>query len=131
MLFARFTVHRGIWHTLLMALVLALTATIAADLLLGLTPTLAWLVGGFTLLGYLTHLLLDEFASVDLFDRRVKRSFGTAFKPLSLNAWPASLILIGVLYVQIGLTPDPAPVLAAVSRLGIEIQPLAAVWPRW
>jgi hypothetical protein len=114
-----------------MALVLALTATIAAELLLDLTPTLAWLVGGFTLLGYLTHLLLDEFASVDLFDRRVKRSFGTAFKPLSLNAWPASLILIGVLYVQIGLTPDPAPVLAAVSRLGIETQPLAAVWPRW
>jgi hypothetical protein len=131
MLFARFTVHRGIWHTLLMALVLALAATIGSDLLLGLTPTLAWLVGGFTLLGYLTHLLLDEFASVDLFDRRVKRSFGTALKPLSLNAWPASLCLIGVLYVQIGLTPDPAPILAAVSRLGIQTQPLAAVWPRW
>jgi membrane-bound metal-dependent hydrolase YbcI (DUF457 family) len=131
MLFARFTVHRGVWHSLLMALVLALAATIAADLLLGLAPTLAWLVGGFTLLGYLTHLLLDEFASVDLFDRRVKRSFGTALKPLSLNAWPASLSLIGVLYVQIGLTPDPAPILAAASRLGIETQPLAAVWPRW
>lgn len=131
MLFARFTVHRGIWHTLLMALVLALAATIGSDLLLGLPPTLAWLVGGFTLLGYLTHLLLDEIASVDLFDRRVKRSFGTALKPLSLKAWPASLSLIGVLYVQIGLTPDPAPVLAAVGRLGIETQLLAAVWPRW
>ncbi|MGB5737413.1 MAG: metal-dependent hydrolase [Thiohalocapsa sp.] len=131
MLFARFTVHRGIWHTLLMALVLALTATIAADFLLDLAPTLAWLVGGFTLLGYLTHLLLDEFASVDLFDRRVKRSFGTAFKPLSLKAWPASLSLIGVLYVQIGLTPDPAPILAAMGSIGIETQLLAAVWPRW
>lgn len=129
--FARFTVHRGIWHTLLMALVLALSATVIASYWLHLAPTLAWLVGGFTLLGYVTHLMLDEIASVDLFDRRVKRSFGTAMKPLSLNAWPASLCLVGALYVLIGLTPDPAPVLAAVGHFGIQTEPLAAVWPRW
>lgn len=130
-LFARFTVHRGIWHTLLMALVLSLSAAVIATYWLRLGPTLAWLVGGFTLLGYVTHLVLDEAASVDLFDRRVKRSFGTALKPLSLNAWPASLCLIGMLYVLIGLTPDPAPVLAAVGHFGIQTQTLAAVWPRW
>ena len=131
LLFARFTVHRGIWHSLLMATVLALAAAIAADLLLGARPVLAWLVGGFTLLGYLTHLCLDEMASVDLFGRQVKRSLGTALKPLSLRVWPASLGLIGLLYVLVGLTPDPAPMLAAMGRLGIETQPLAALWPRW
>ncbi|MGB5831378.1 MAG: metal-dependent hydrolase [Thiohalocapsa sp.] len=130
-LFARFTVHRGIWHTLLMALVIALVAATAADLMLGRTPMLSWLVGGFTLLGYLTHLILDEAASVDLFDRRVKRSFGTALKPLSIKAWPASLVLVGLLYVLIGITPDPLPMLAAVGRLGVQTEPLAAVWPRW
>jgi hypothetical protein len=131
MLFARFTVHRGIWHTLLMALVLSLTAAIAAELWLGLDALMAWLAGGFLLLGYLTHLILDEIASVDVFDRRVKRSFGTALKPLSLRAWPASLSLIGLLYVLVGLTPDPAPILAAAGRLGIETGMLASVWPRW
>lgn len=131
MLFAHFTVHRGIWHSLLMALVLSLCSTVAASRWLQLEPLSAWLVGGFTLLGYVTHLVLDEAASVDLLDRRLKRSFGTAMKPLSLNAWPASLCLLGLFYVLISLSPDPTPVLMAVEHLGIETQPLAAVWPRW
>jgi hypothetical protein len=130
--FARLTVHRGIWHSLLMGLVVALTVTTLAPMLVsGLRPTLAWLSGGFVLLGYLTHLVLDELASVDLLDRQVKRSFGTALKPLSLRAWPWSLVLVGLTVLLIGLTPDPAPLLAGFERVGLEAGPLAAHWPRW
>jgi hypothetical protein len=130
-LFARHTVHRGIWHSLLMALVVALGATIASESLFGLSDRLAWLVGGFALLGYISHLLLDELASVDLFDNRIKRSFGSALKPLSLRAWPASLALLGLLAVLIGISPDPTPVLAAFDHLGIGTRTMAAHWPRW
>jgi hypothetical protein len=129
--FAHYTVHRGTWHTLLMALVMTLVVVIVADSLLGLDQVLAWLAGGFVLLGYLTHLTLDEIASVDLLDRRVKRSFGTALKPLSLRAWPWTLVLMGSVVVLIGLTPDPEPVLAAASRLGIATEAIALHWPRW
>ncbi|WP_462322070.1 metal-dependent hydrolase [Halochromatium sp.] len=129
--FAKLTVHRGIWHTLLMAIVITLTVTVVADSLLRLGPVLAWLAGGFVLLGYFTHLTLDEVASVDLLDRRVKRSFGTALKPLSLRAWPWSLVLMGLTVLLIGLTPDPAPMLAGISQLCIAIEPLEAYWPRW
>jgi len=129
--FARLTVHRGIWHSLLMAVVISLAVTVVAEALVGLSGSLAWLSGGFVLLGYLTHLTMDEMASVDLLDRKIKRSFGTALKPLSLRAWPWSLVLIGVVVVLIGLTPDPTPVLAGVSQLGIETERLAALWPRW
>ncbi len=129
--FARLTVHRGIWHTLLMAIVVTLAVTVVADSLLGLDEVLAWLAGGFVLLGYLTHLTLDEVASVDLLDRRVKRSFGTALKPLSLRAWPWSLVLIGMTVLLVGLTPDPTPVLAGVGQLCVVVEPLAAHWPRW
>lgn len=129
--FARLTAHRGIWHTQLMALVLALATTVAADLWLDIKPLMAWLAGGFVLLGYLTHLTLDEIASVDLLGRRVKRSFGTALKPLSLRAWPWSLLLLGATVWLIGLTPDPAPVLAGIGQLGIPTEPLSAYWPRW
>jgi hypothetical protein len=131
-LFARHTVHRGVWHSLLMALVVALTTAIAGELFFGLSDRLSWLVGGFTLLGYVTHLVLDEAASVDLFDKRVKRSFGTALKPLSLRAWPASLVLLALLVLLIGISPDPAPVLAAMDHFGLAAaQPIAAHWPRW
>lgn len=129
--FARLTVHRGIWHSLLMATVISLGVTVVAEALLGLSTILAWLSGGFVLLGYLTHLTMDEVASVDLLDRKVKRSFGTALKPLSVRAWPWSLVLIGAAVVLIGLTPDPAPLLAGVGQLGIDTGPLAAHWPRW
>ncbi len=130
-IFAQYTVHRGVWHSLLMAMVVALLAAIGAETFLMASPLTAWLVGGFTLLGYLTHLTLDELASVDLTGHRVKRSFGTALKPLSLRAWPASLFLLGLLAVLVGLSPDPGPLLAEFGRFGIEAQPLAAVWPRW
>lgn len=131
-LFARHTVHRGSWHSLLTALVVALAAAIIADLFFALSDRLAWLVGAFTLLGYVTHLVLDEIASVDLFDRRIKRSFGTALKPLSLRAWPATLVLLGLLAVLVGISPDPAPVIAALNHFGLAAaQPIAAHWPRW
>lgn len=130
-LFSRFTVHRGSWHSLLMALVVALGVAVAAELWLGAEARLAWLAGGFTLIGYLTHLTLDEIASVDLFGRRLKRSFGTALKPFSLRAWPASLLLGVLLITLLGRSPDPAPLLAAIGQLGVPTAPLAAHWPRW
>lgn len=130
-LFARLTVHRGVWHSLLMALVLALAAAVVADVLFGQPALMAWLVGGFTLLGYVTHLVLDEIASVELMGQRVKRSFGSALKPFSLRAWPASLVLAGLLVVLAGVSPDPAPVLSAMRSLGLDTATVAAVWPRW
>jgi hypothetical protein len=129
--FAHYTVHRGIWHSLLMALVLALTAAVVAQRWLALSSLMAWLVGGFTLLGYLTHLVLDELTSVDLTGNRVKRSFGTALKPFSLDAWPASLLLLLALVALLGITPDPAPLFAALADLGLDTRLVASLWPRW
>lgn len=129
--FAKMTVHRGIWHSLLMALVVALSATVIAAELLALSSHIAWLAGGFVLLGYLTHLALDELASVDVLGRRVKRSFGTALKPLSFRAWPWSFALLVFMVVLIGLTPSPEPLLAAIEHFGITADPLLAYWPRW
>jgi hypothetical protein len=78
-----------------------------------------------------THLVLDEVASVDLFGRQVKRSFGTALKPASLRAWPASLALLGLGVLLLGLAPEPRELLALLGRFGLEAGPLAAHWPRW
>jgi hypothetical protein len=47
---------------------------------LGYPPFIAWVTASFMLFGFLIHLLLDEFYSVDFSNRRIKRSFGTALK---------------------------------------------------
>ncbi|EIC21004.1 metal-dependent hydrolase [Thiorhodovibrio frisius] len=117
--FARLTVHRGSFHSLLMALAIALFVVIGADRWFAFEPAFSWLVGGFVLLGYLTHLVLDEIASVDLLGNRVKRSFGTAIKPLSLRAWPLSLLLLGLIGVGALLVPDPAPLVQFLQLPGI------------
>ena len=131
MAFARFTVHRGIWHSLLMALVLALGAGVVADHWAGLGAGMAWLTASFVLLGYVTHLALDEVASVDLLGRQMKASFGTALKPASLRAWPASLLLLGLGVLLAGLAPEPGALVRLLGRFGLDAGGLAAHWPRW
>lgn len=86
-LFEQFTIHRGSCHSLAFLLLCALLVTQftwrlnssnQADLL-------AWLSGGFLFFGGLIHLLLDEIFSVDVYNARIKRSFGTALKLADFN----------------------------------------------
>ena len=85
MAFARFTVHRGIWHSWL-GIAFATLATVDLAYWLLREPTQgAWVAGGMVGLGYFTHLCLDELSSVDLMSSRVSRSFGTALKPFVLS----------------------------------------------
>jgi hypothetical protein len=99
-IFSRYTVHRGIWHSWLGIAVAALAATNACYWLWDQSPATAWIAGLMVGIGYLTHLCLDELYSVDLLNSQVKRSFGTALKPFSLSdPWSSlgMLILVGVL----------------------------------
>jgi len=78
--FHRLSAHRGIWHSLLASVFCGCaTATVYATVL-GRPAGVAWLAAGFMVIGYLTHLILDELYSVDVMDTRLKASFGTALK---------------------------------------------------
>ena len=85
-IFRRYTVHRGMWHSLPAAVIVGLVAFLimqSEDISLRLFKTLA------VVLGFLSHLILDEIWSVDF--RRgnytFKSSFGTAFKLWGNNRW--------------------------------------------
>ncbi len=91
-IFAKFTVHRGVFHSILAAAMMGLLFTVAADIMLVAGEILSWYIGSFVTLGYLVHLLLDEFYSVDFSNARIKKSFGSAIKPLSLK-YPIGTIL--------------------------------------
>src|SRR5215475_10149617 len=79
-LFFHFSYHRGIWHSLLAAAFCGCLTAIVYSKLLGRDEGVAWLAAGFLVIGYLTHLVLDEIYSVDIMDVRIKTSFGTALK---------------------------------------------------
>jgi len=118
--FCRFTVHRGIWHSWLAVAFVSLATVDAAHHLAGASAWESWLAGGFVALGYLTHLGLDEIAGVDMLNHRVKRSFGTAFKPFSTSSPTASMtMLLGTLALAYP-TPTIAPVVTAIRALSLD-----------
>jgi hypothetical protein len=92
-LFARFTVHRGIFHSLLAALFFWFLTTAVTYHVFALSPFHAWLTGCFVGLGYVIHLTLDELYSVDLMGASLKRSFGTALKVASWTNIKTTIVL--------------------------------------
>jgi hypothetical protein len=116
--FARFTVHRGVWHSWLAVTLAALGTANAVHHLLGFSARDAWFAGGFVALGYLTHLCLDELASVDLWGHRVRRSFGTALKPFSLAAPWASVAMLVVVLALGYVAPSFQPVMEVRQLYG-------------
>ncbi|AGA89763.1 putative membrane-bound metal-dependent hydrolase (DUF457) [Thioflavicoccus mobilis 8321] len=116
--FAHFTVHRGLWHSWLAALFAALATANLAYWVVGCSAWESWVFAAFTGLGYLTHLCLDELASVNLLNSRVKRSLGTALKPFSLRSSWSSLGMAGVVMVLVLTAPSLAPVAEAARGLG-------------
>lgn len=107
--FARLTVHRGIWHSLLAALFAALATVNLLHWMLGLAPQGAWIGGLMVGIGYLTHLVLDEAFGVDLLGVRTKRSFGTALKPWSLRDPASSLAMAAAVALSLWLAPTTDP----------------------
>jgi len=77
--FRRYTVHRGMWHSVPAALTAA-TVTFLICAYPDMTPR--FYKAGAVLTGYLGHLLLDELYSIEWNSGRLrfKKSFGTAFK---------------------------------------------------
>ncbi|MBK8182724.1 MAG: metal-dependent hydrolase [Candidatus Competibacteraceae bacterium] len=95
----RFTVHRGLVHTVPGGIGCGLMTTATAYHVFNASIVHSWLCGTFVSVGFIVHLLLDELYSVDLFGKKLlKSSFGTAFSFGSLSQ-PLGTV---VLYLMVG-----------------------------
>lgn len=114
-IFHNASVHRGTWHSLLAALFSAAATAVVFGNVMDRHAGVAWLAAAFMLVGYIVHLILDEVYSVDVADRRLKNSFGTALKivdrryPYATAGMAAALALAG------WLAPSPAPFFTGLS----------------
>ena len=85
-LLRRYTVHRGMFHSFVAA---AIFGELTYLLLYDDSNAVRWLIAGGVVLGFLSHLCLDEIYSVQWDGRlRVKKSFGTALKVFAHGWWP-------------------------------------------
>jgi len=100
--FRKISKHRGMFHSVPVALIWGLVTTILMHLFFGLNTLVAWIYGIMVTWGYLVHLILDEIYSVDLGNRRLKKSWGTAFKFFKLKR-PIDKIQNVLIYLALGL----------------------------
>jgi membrane-bound metal-dependent hydrolase YbcI (DUF457 family) len=134
--FKRVTVHRGMWHSIPAALnvgIIALLICSGEDIL----PRA--FKAGAVVIGFLSHLVLDELASLDLFRLKVKESSGTALKLWTTKHWWPNVLTYGLLAVLL-FSASRHPVIregttawwARVNgdegpSVGLEVQPLTPV----
>ena len=124
-LFRRFTVHRGMWHSVPAAIIAGIVGFLLCDCEIYIRFYKAWAV----ILGFMSHLILDELHSVDMNGRsiRVKKSFGTAIKFFGDKPF-ANIVTYGSMLLLASLVLfDPAFQRELKSR-GIEV-PLIARQP--
>lgn len=109
--FQKLTAHRGVWHSLLLGWLLSIGWVAFAYQVLALSVRVAWLQGCALMFGFIIHLLLDEFYSIDFEGTRLKRSFGTAFK-LGMKGQPfVNLALLGAIVAIMLWLPSPTSML--------------------
>lgn len=104
-IFERRTVHRGCCHSIAFIVLIALCCVHVSHLI-GHTNETSWLAGGFILFGGLVHLTLDEIYSVDLSNKRLKKSFGTALKPFSMANPIISLLQLAAIVLLFTTAPS-------------------------
>ncbi|QJQ96811.1 MULTISPECIES: metal-dependent hydrolase [Halomonadaceae] len=119
-IFARFTVHRGSWHSLLAALSCAVFTSALSYRMFTQGETLAWAHGLALGLGYVIHLSLDEMYSVDMLGARIKRSFGTALKLCDFRT-PGHSVLMLLLMAGVSLWLPPLSSLLGLLSQGMSI----------
>jgi membrane-bound metal-dependent hydrolase YbcI (DUF457 family) len=99
--FRKYTVHRGMWHSIPAAMIAGLvTFLLCHSFDFNVRLLKAWAV----VLGFVSHLILDEIYAVNWAGRRIglKSSFGTAVKMLSASR-AANLSTYGKLILLIVL----------------------------
>jgi hypothetical protein len=79
-IFLKLTSHRGIFHSVPMAVLCGQITVYIFYYGVESNLTFATIAGCFITFGFVVHLLLDEFISLNLMGVKMKRSFGTAFK---------------------------------------------------
>ena len=94
--FKRWTVHRGMFHSIPAMLIAGLAIYLACR---GRPPDLRYYLAGAVMLGFLSHLVLDELYSVDFMGARIRlnRYAGSALKLFSrsVSATLLTYVLLG------------------------------------
>ncbi|MEA2049998.1 MAG: metal-dependent hydrolase [Campylobacterota bacterium] len=95
--FLNMTVHRGVFHSVPMGLLLGYLFIVLFRDIMKYDELFAVLCGIFVFIGFIVHLLMDELISLNALGLSIKKSFGTALKFYDKN----NLYGTGIIYLAI------------------------------
>lgn len=105
-LLRRYTLHRGMFHSLPAAAIFGLLEFLLAP---SEEVSLRMYLAGAVVIGYVSHLLLDELYSIE-WSRgrlRLKPTFGTAIKLFGRGWWPTILVYLQLLVLSYVALREP------------------------
>jgi len=108
-IFTWYTVHRGIFHSIPAALIFGLLVGIICDQFFHMSAMKSWISIFFVIVGYLSHLVLDEIYSIEFSSARIKWTFGSACKIVSMDNWHYYVYLYLIIAILFYFSPDPKP----------------------
>jgi len=82
-IFRRVSIHRGMFHSIPAGIIWGISTVILVKHLFYIDNFIAWIYGIMVTFGYIIHLTLDEIYSVDLKNRRIKKSFVPVLKSIN------------------------------------------------
>lgn len=103
-LLRRYTVHRGMFHSIPACIIAGELAFLICS---GDDLTLRYFKVGGVMLGFMSHLVLDEIWSIDFTHFKLKSSFGTAIKFWSPCLWSTVATYVIGLVLTYGVLQDP------------------------
>jgi len=89
----KLTVHRGVIHSIPMAILFSQILNITLFKILHFEELFSLLCGFFLFLGFIIHLILDEIISLNAFGMNFKKSLGSALKLYDKNNFIGSVAL--------------------------------------
>ena len=104
-IFKKITKHRGMMHSIPAGLIFGFLTSFVFYKFFYFNIQKSYLIGISVFLGYLIHLILDEFYSVDLTGKRIKKSFGSALKIYSRNK-KVNIFVYSLLLLSFFLLPQ-------------------------
>jgi membrane-bound metal-dependent hydrolase YbcI (DUF457 family) len=121
--------HRGMFHSLPAAAIAGQTAFLAFA---AEEPLRRYFVSSAVVLGFLTHLVLDEIWSVKMgwFGPKVKKSFGTALKFNGPDLWP-NLITYALTVILGALAAGDAAWTEKAANVRQQIEQAARTFPQY
>ncbi|WP_457560118.1 metal-dependent hydrolase [Caminibacter sp.] len=116
-LLKKITKHRGMIHSIPSGFIFWFLTSLSAYKFFDFSIQKSYLLGFFLFLGYITHLILDEIYSVDITGRKIKRSFGSAFKVCSKDK-ALNLLIYTTLILIFLFLPEKNILLHIIKGLG-------------